>query len=91
MREGKVEPGSVHSTLAAAWSAALTGPLTGNLATPDGMAEVLAVFGLDDGQDPQQLTTSTVGVTAFLVREAGVGGAQSTQEGTRGDTESMSA
>jgi hypothetical protein len=36
-------------------SAALTGPFAGAAATPEGIAEVLMVFGLSDGQDPQRL------------------------------------
>jgi hypothetical protein len=36
-------------------SAALIGPFAGTPATPEGIAEVLEVFGMNDGQNPQQV------------------------------------
>jgi hypothetical protein len=35
--------------------AALIGPFAGTPATPEGIAEVLEVFGMNDGQNPQQV------------------------------------
>jgi hypothetical protein len=44
-----------RALLSSALSAVLTGAFTGTEASPEGIAEALAVFGLDDGRDPRQL------------------------------------
>jgi hypothetical protein len=55
IRQRKVEADSVQALLSGVLSAALVGPFAGTPATSEGIAEVLEVFGLNDGQDPQQL------------------------------------
>ena len=44
--------------------------MTGRQATPEGIAEALAVFGLDDGQDPQHLAQFLASLNVNVIIEA---------------------
>ena len=74
IRQRQIEADSVQALLSGVLSAALTGPFAGTAATPEGLAEVLVVFGLSDGQDPQQLAdhlaTMSLGAITLAVQTA---------------------
>jgi hypothetical protein len=70
-RSGQVpDASSARSLLASALSAALTGPVTGVPASTEGIGEALAVFGLDDGQDPGQVAEHLAAITFTAIGEA---------------------
>jgi hypothetical protein len=74
IRQRQIQADSVQALLSGVLSAALTGPFAGAAATPEGIAEVLVVFGLNDGQDPQQLAdhlaTMSLDAIAQVVKTA---------------------
>jgi hypothetical protein len=74
IKQRQIQADSVQALLSGVLSAALTGPFAGSPATPEGIAEVLVVFGLSDGQDPQQLAdhlaTMSLGAITRAVRTA---------------------
>jgi hypothetical protein len=78
VRRREVEAGNAQSLLSGALSAAFTGPMTGRQATREGIAEALTVFGLDDGQDPQNLAqflaTLNFNATIEAIRSASLEG-----------------
>jgi hypothetical protein len=61
---------SGRSLLAGAWSAALTGPVTGMPASDAGITEALTVFGLNDGQDPRHVADHLALFTFSAISEA---------------------
>jgi hypothetical protein len=70
IRQRKIEADSVQTLLSGVLSAALTGPFAGTAATPGGIAEVLLVLGLNDGQDPQQLADHLAAMNLDAIAQA---------------------
>ena len=58
IRQRQIQAESARTLLSGVLSAALIGPFAGSQATSEGIAEVLEVFGLNDGQDPQQVAST---------------------------------
>lgn len=55
VKEFGIDAANANALLGSALSAALTGAMTGMEASPEGITEALAIFGLNDGQDAQRL------------------------------------
>jgi hypothetical protein len=70
IQQRKVEADSVQALLSGVFSAALIGPFAGTPATAEGISEVLEVFGLNGGQDPQQLADHLATVTLAAIAQA---------------------
>lgn len=70
IRQRKVEADSVQTLLSGVLSAALIGTFAGVPATPEGVAEVLEVFGLNDGQDPQQVADHLATINLAAITQA---------------------
>jgi hypothetical protein len=70
IRLRKVEADSVQALLGGVLSAALSGPFAGVPATAEGIAEVLEVFGFNDGQDPQQVADHLAAISLDAIAQA---------------------
>lgn len=70
IRQRKVEADSVQALLSGVLSAALIGPFAGIPATPEGIAEVLEVFGMNDGQNPQQVADHLATINLDAIAKA---------------------
>ena len=70
IRQRKIEADSVQTLLSGVLSAAFIGPFAGTPATPEGIAEVLEVFGLNDGQDPQQVADHLATMSLDAIAQA---------------------
>jgi len=70
MRQRDTKAASAKAILGSALSAAFTGPMTGKLATSEGITEALDVLGMNDGQDPQHLAAHLASLNINAIIEA---------------------